>query len=104
MQTVEINGTAYPLKYGAKALSEVLKLADAKGLKGLAKIDEIDPDKWAAFVHAGLKTACRMQEIKTPSLKEVEEAVEANIGIFITATVQLGEDLAGDKKPNTEGN
>lgn len=104
MRNVTINGTAYPLKYGRRALSEVLKLAGAKSLKDAAKIDELHPDKWGEFVYAGVKTGCQVQGIDPPTVEKVEAAIDLDLSLWTTAVEQFTNDLSGDKTPNTEGN
>lgn len=104
MKTILIGGKDYPIKYGRKALQFVLTLAGAKSLKEAAKIDALELDKWGKFVHAGIVTGCKIQDIEPPELEDVEEALDDDLSIWAQATAAFSDDITGEKKANTEGN
>lgn len=104
MNTLTIAGTNYPVKYGRKALIEVMKMTGAQGLAELTKLDSLSPQKWGDFVLAGLENGCKLQGNEPPSLEDVNNHLDEHPADFMACIAWLGADITPPEGPDTEGN
>ena len=92
MNTIEIDGQEYPIKYGLSATKAVLGLVGGKDLKSASKLDGLPLDKWPDFVLAGLTNAAKIEKSDPPTRQKVEDALDADISLFHAAMFAFGQD------------
>ena len=108
MNTIEIDGRAYPIRYGLSGTQKVLSLVKGKTLADATKLDALNLENWPDFVKAGLDNAAKISGDDPPSREKVEAALDADIRIFHDAIRIFGEDntprnSTGDQS-ESEGN
>ena len=103
MNYLNINGVDYPIKYGRAALDKVLKMAGAKDLSDAAKIDKLPLNKWGDFIHAGLETGAKIEEVDVLGLEDVNEALDLDLTLYTSAQAAFAKDLT-PKEVDTSGN
>ena len=103
MNTLTVKGIEYPIKYGRAALDKVLTMAGAKSLADAAKIDKLPLNKWGDFIHAGLVTGAKIEEIEPLSLEDVNDALDLDLNLYTSAQAAFAKDLT-PQEVDTSGN
>ena len=100
MKTVNIQGEAYPIKFGLSAIQEVVRLAGGKSLKDLSSLDDLEVGKIPAFIMTGLKSGAKIAAIDPPKLEAVKDELETNFPLFMEVMGIFGDDISPENEIN----
>lgn len=92
MNTIEIDGKSYPVRYGLSGTRKALSLCGAKDLSEAEKITKLPLAKWPDFVLAGVENGCKITDQDPPSREKIENDLDRSLDNFYNSLIIFNDD------------